>query len=278
MPPINQPSKINADFLIKWVSSWEISSEEKKPSDNPFAISKNDQISQAQEMRFLSVRYKVYSVIVIAIIVIGHSRWMSAISTTWAKRNSLDQIDSEINNTITKQETYKKEKELFTIININQPTLIDCINKQSNCDKLPEIISKNINTIKAYIQLWDLKKTKMKVDERKILKIINEFMTQKNILSEERSYNSSVTSINIGDPTSLENNIIKVPLDLMLTFNNKQDLLNFLSNIESYVFSSPEDGLKSSVLLRIESLNYDIINNKESQDVEISLSAYAYNG
>jgi hypothetical protein len=62
---------------------------------------------------------------------------------------------------------------------------------------------------------------------------------------------------------------------LTITFNSKQDLLTFLSNIENYVFAEWDD-LSSSVLFRIEELKYDIVNYKESQDVQVSLSAYAY--
>ena len=101
-------------------------------------------------------------------------------------------------------------------------------------------------------------------------------MLQKNILWEERLYNGVVTSINIGNPEDIENNIMKVPLSLLISFDEKEDLLSFLNNVENRVFSDPKDGLDDAILFRIETIQYDIVNYKDSQDVEISLSAHAY--
>ena len=48
-------------------------------------------------------------------------------------------------------------------------------------------------------------------------------------------------------------------------------------NIENNIFYTQNDGLNDSILYRIDELKYDIVNYRETQDVEISLSAYAYN-
>lgn len=227
-------------------------------------------------MRFLSVKYRVYSVIVISIILLGYNPMMSIIQNTQAKWNSLSTLDTTITTTIEKEKIYKKEQALFDEISKNKNTLITCINKQSNCDKLPETISSDMNAVRAYLQIGDLKKSKMDIDESKILKNINEFITQKDILSEKRNYNGIVSAINIWGSNILENNIVKVPVDLKITFDNKQNLLSFLTNIENYIFVDDQNKLDSSILFRIESLQYDIVNYRESQDVSISLSAYAY--
>jgi hypothetical protein len=102
---------------------------------------------------------------------------------------------------------------------------------------LPNAITTNLDAVRAYLQLGNLQRSKMEVDESKILKNINEFITQKNILDTKRDYNGIVSSITIDNPEDLENNIMKVPVELTITFNSKQDLLTFLSNIENYVFA-----------------------------------------
>jgi hypothetical protein len=102
---------------------------------------------------------------------------------------------------------------------------------------LPNAITTNLDAVRAYLQLGNLQRSKMEVDESKILKNINEFITQKNILDTQRDYNGIVSSITIDNPEDLENNIMKVPVELTITFNSKQDLLTFLSNIENYVFA-----------------------------------------
>ena len=249
-------------------------------SSNPY--SKNNQVAIAQEMRFLDVKYKVYTVIIGIILILMYigiftEQWIvsGALQETRAKRQSLDTIDTTISDTISRQEQYKQEQNLFKEITNNKSILITCINKQSSCDQLPNAITTNLDAVRAYLQLGNLQRSKMEVDESKILKNINEFITQKNILDTKRDYNGIVSSITIDHPNDLENNIMKVPVELTITFNSKQDLLTFLSNIENYVFAEWDD-LSSSVLFRIEELKYDIVNYKESQDVQVSLSAYAY--
>jgi len=149
----------------------------------------------------------------------------------------LDTIDTTISDTISRQEQYKQEQNLFKEITNNKNILITCINKQSSCDQLPNAITTNLDAVRAYLQLGNLQRSKMDVDESKILKNINEFITQKNILDTKRDYNGIVSSITIDNPENLENNIMKVPVELTITFNSKQDLLTFLSNIENYVFA-----------------------------------------
>ena len=276
--PVTKATKtITAESLIQWSA---IKKESEDASSNPYI--KNNQVAIAQEMRFLDVKYKVYTVIIGIILILMYvgiftEQWIvsGALQETRAKRQSLDTIDTTISDTISRQEQYKQEQNLFKEITNNKNILITCINKQSSCDQLPNTITTNLDAVRAYLQLGNLQRSKMEVDESKILKNINEFITQKNILDTKRDYNGIVSSITIDNPENLENNIMKVPVELTITFNSKQDLLTFLSNIENYVFAEWDD-LSSSVLFRIEELKYDIVNYKESQDVQVSLSAYAY--
>lgn len=276
--PVTKATKtITAESLIQWSA---IKKESEDASSNPYI--KNNQVAIAQEMRFLDVKYKVYTVIIGIILILMYvgiftEQWIvsGALQETRAKRQSLDTIDTTISDTISRQEQYKQEQNLFKEITNNKNILITCINKQSSCDQLPNTITTNLDAVRAYLQLGNLQRSKMDVDESKILKNINEFITQKNILDTKRDYNGIVSSITIDNPENLENNIMKVPVGLTITFNSKQDLLTFLSNIENYVFAEWDD-LSSSVLFRIEELKYDIVNYKESQDVQVSLSAYAY--
>lgn len=276
--PVTKATKtITAESLIQWSA---IKKEPEDASSNPYI--KNNQVAIAQEMRFLDVKYKVYTVIIGIILILMYvgiftEQWIvsGALQETRAKRQSLGTIDTTISDTISRQEQYKQEQNLFKEITNNKSILITCINKQSSCDQLPNAITTNLDAVRAYLQLGNLQRSKMEVDESKILKNINEFITQKNILDTKRDYNGIVSSITIDNPENLENNIMKVPVELTITFNSKQDLLTFLSNIENYVFAEWDD-LSSSVLFRIEELKYDIVNYKESQDVQVSLSAYAY--
>ncbi len=273
MPPVTQTNKISAETLMHGIgwqakSSWD---------DITQVVSRGqDQTTVAQEMRFLGVRYKVYSLLVITVLVLIYTPVMDALQSTRANRQSLDQIDNQITMIIARQEKYKQEEKMLTTIETQRDILINCINKESQCDQLDESISKNLPVVKTYIQLGNLTREKMDVDEAKILKIINEFLTQKDFLSTKRSYNGIVNDITIGDSIPLENNIVKVPIGLRMTFDSKEDLLTFLENVENRVFTDSTNNTSVAVLFEIGQIGYDIVNYQDSQDVSIDLFAYAY--
>ena len=118
----------------------------------------------------------------------------------------------------------------------------------------------------------------MAINESKILKSINEFITKSSLSwPDERKYNGTVTDISIGDNEILDNNIVQVPINLTITFNTQDNLIDFLNNLENRIFYDQVDGLNNSVLYKIQEIKYDIVNYKDSQDVEVSMYAYAYN-
>jgi hypothetical protein len=237
----------------------------------------NTNISQIQERRFIDVKYKIYTLVIVSVLILLYGPVNNALSTSWAKRQQGNEIDTTINQRIDSQEEYKTKTNLLKKIEENKEIIITCINLQDKCDQLPEDITSNIDTVKAYIQIGNLKRDKMDINESKILKSINEFMTKSDILSLDRKYNGTVTNILIDKTKILDNNIVKVPVSLTVTFNSKENLISFISNIEKNIFYTQNNGLNDSILYRIEELKYDIVNYKETQDVEITLSAYAYN-
>lgn len=233
--------------------------------------------SQVQEMRFVSVKYKIYTLAIVTFLIIIYGPVSDAVHNSFAKRDQWSAIDTTINERIDKQSEYKDKTELLQAIETNKTKIVSCVNENVWCEQLPENISSHLDVVKSYIQIGNLKKDKMDINESKILKTINEFMTKTNILSIERKYNGTVTNINIWSTQLLENNIIKVAVSMTVTFNTKENLINFISNIENNIFYSQSDGLNDSILYRIDELKYDIVNYKDTQDVEVTLSAYAYN-
>jgi len=237
----------------------------------------DNNLSQVQEMRFVSVKYKIYTFVIVCILILLYGPVSDTIYASLDKREQANTIDTTINARIDSQAEYTTKTNLLKKIEENKELIITCINEQNKCDQLPEDIITNIETIKSYIQIGNLKKDKMDINESKILKTINEFMTREDPLSLERKYNGNVTNITISEKIALENNIIQVPVSMTVTFNSTEKLINFISNIENNIFYTQTDGLNDSVLYQIEKLTYDIVNYKETQDVAITLSAYAYN-
>gem|GEM_PF-6792671 len=133
-----------------------------------------------------------------SIIILVYNPIKNALSATRSQYQSLDAIDQTIEDTIDKQKQYEQLKTLFEMIDTNHDAIVTCINKQSDCDKIPDsLYPDQLDAVRAYLQLGSLDKAKMEVDESKILKNINEFLTQRNILSDQRNYNGTVTSITI---------------------------------------------------------------------------------
>jgi len=262
-------NKVTINSLLNGVQSPSTASSKTKNTDDNF--------SQVQERRFVSVKYKIYTLSIVSLLILIYSPVSKSLQNSWNKREQGNVIDTTINTRIDSQAEYTTKTNLLKKIEENKELIITCINEQNKCDQLPEDITTNIETIKSYIQIGNLKKDKMDINESKILKTINEFMTREDPLAVERKYNGNVTNIIIGKTVELENNIVQVPLAMTVTFNSKEKLINFISNIENNIYYTQTNGLNDSILYRIEELKYDIVNYRDTQDVEISLSAYAYN-
>jgi hypothetical protein len=124
------------------------------------------------------------------------------------------------------------------------------------------------------LQLGDLNAPKMQVDEKKILRNLDQFLT-KNDPSEASSLkNGKVEAIKIGDPKPADekSGFYQLPIELKMTFENKDDLVSFVDNIEQYIIPSEND----RILYHIDQVSYDMMAYDEEQTIEIKLSAYYF--
>lgn len=235
-------------------------------------------LSHNQETRFQNVKYKIYTLIAVSIFIILYGPLTNAFQTTWNKWQEVRTLSQTINQRIDDQHDYQATTDYIKKIEENKATLINCINNEISCENIPEEIKTNMEIVKGYIQIGSLQKAKMEINEAKILKSINEFITKNSeTLLEERIFNGIVTNITIGDNTVLENNIVQVPINLTITFNGQDNLIDFLTNLEHRVFYDQVDGLNNSILYKIQEIQYDIVNYRDTQDVQVLLYAYAYN-
>ena len=266
-----ETSKVTIGTLLQWANS----------ANAAFVVGdKGNEVplSHSQETRFQNVKYKIYTLIAVSIFIILYGPLTNAFQTTWNKWQEVRTLSQTINERIDDQHDYQVTTDYIKKIEENKADLINCINNEIACEDIPEEIKVNMDIVKWYIQIGSLQKAKMAINEAKILKSINEFITKNSdSLLEERKYNGIVTDINIGDNTVLENNIVQVPINLTITFNGQDNLIDFLTNLEHRVFYDQVDGLNNSILYKIQEIKYDIVNYKDSQDVEVLLYAYAYN-
>lgn len=210
------------------------------------------------------------------LLIVLYGPMMTMRDDAMADRNKITTISDTIQSRKDSQREYQKINAIITQINDNEINIIDCINIQDKCDTLSEDIQESLPIVKAYLQVNKLDRPKMIIDESKILKNINEFMVRDDSYPGQVIYNGDITNIIIGEPSDIENKMIKVPVTITVTFNDKENLITFLHRIENEIFYEPESGLDNSILFRIDELKYDITQYSETQDVEILLSAYAY--
>ena len=108
----------------------------------------------------------------------------------------------------------------------------------------------------------------MVINEKVLLTNINEYLLK----DHNGSSNGSVSKIAIGEPTQYAGNLRYAPLKLSITFDTKDSLLSFLSNVETRIL--PDAAYR--ILYKITNVSYDIANYTQQQSVDIDLNAYYY--
>ncbi|HMT26691.1 MAG TPA: hypothetical protein PKD96_00145, partial [Candidatus Absconditabacterales bacterium] len=106
---------------------------------------------------------------------------------------------------------------------------------------------------------------KMKYDEKKILANINEFL-----LNDGRGGKyADITSISIGEKKQdkAKNNFIPITILMSVDYRGLSQILDAVENKINPDFP---------ILYTIESINYDLVNDQQTQDVTMVLNAYYY--
>ncbi|MDP2670630.1 MAG: hypothetical protein Q8O99_07170 [bacterium] len=125
-----------------------------------------------------------------------------------------------------------------------------------------------IDLLRSYLIVTQLSAEKLDFDQKFILRNINEFLSQKSGVGQL----VEVTSISFDESSQVkpEFNLYKVPLNLHVKYTTNSHFMSFLHNIESKM--SPT----LPVMRRINSVNYDIVNYLDSQEVSMSMSIYYF--
>ncbi len=115
----------------------------------------------------------------------------------------------------------------------------------------------------------------MPVDEKKVLKNLNEYLIKQDISGTSRTKVWDILKISIWDPESVTKwdiHFFEVPVDVSIRFTTIWDLTWFLYNVEKKLIDDPND----RILYKIQSVSYDIVSNDEPQTTDVSMLAYYY--
>lgn len=231
--------------------------------------------NQLAVSRVVTAKYKVYVIILLILGVILGTKLLphawSTFQTTQEKLNMKEQSLSALEQKIM---LLNQEKKAWLLTEKAQKQVIACFNEQSGCDQIPSLLQHNLSTAIAYLQLGNLTSDKMGIDEKKILKNLDQYLIRNNPTDMISSKNGDIQSISIGEEKIIDDEVrfYELPISIKVTFSNKDDLISFVDNIEKYIILAPED----RILYKIQGVSYDMAAYEEEQETEIELQAYYF--
>ena len=259
--------------------------------------------SRLSKIRVVTAKYKLFIVLLLIFICVLLLHLIPNADN--ARKNSKSQYD------LKKQDLQKIESDiriannnmdLLTWIIYNESIIKSCLNSSEACDSLPEdwhtsvenqewesneniqnIEKYNLRVPLSYLQTHSLYNEKMDVDEKTILRNLNEYLIRPKM--EGKDTVGQLLKISIWDPEVLGYkkvtnsnkrsdipNFFKVPVEVEIEFSTIWDLIDFLYNVEKKIIDKWED----RILYKIQTVSYDIIANDEPQITDIEMVAYYY--
>ena len=257
----------------------------KKSAWNSTKSQKEEEL-HISRIRVVTAKYKVYIVLLLIFICILLFNSIPAIKDSYnSKQSTYNQVNSQLLSVQRDIERANADMEYLWEITDNEQNLKTCLNEKSKevCLKLPETWMTGEGTGKkydfsiplSYLQLHSLYNKKMPVDEKKVLKNLNEYLIKQDITWGSKTKVWDILKISIWDPHSVRNwdtHFFEVPVDVTIEFTTIGDLTWFLYNVEKKLVDKSED----RILYKIQSVSYDIISSDKPQITNISMLAYYY--
>ena len=254
----------------------------------PVVRSNGDKEIPMSRIRVVTAKYKVYIILLVIFICLllliyipNAKDSLNSIRSSYQQANSqLDLLKNDIR--IAEEDMVFLCDETNGVIK-NEVALGKCLNEKSNCSSLPEswktwtweTLKYDLSIPLSYLQLHSLYNKKMPVDEKRVLKNLNEYLVKQDISWGDRRKVWDILRIEIGDPEEVkawDNHFFKVTVDVQIEFENIDDLIGFLYNVEKKLIDKGED----RILYKIQTVSYDIVTNDEPQVTDISMMAYYY--
>lgn len=224
--------------------------------------------------RVVGVRYKVYTVILLLLtFVIAYTYLLPTFDKYQNTKTELSNVELQLMNFESKKVKYESNIWLVDTIKQVEEQVINCVNTLQNCKELPDLIKNNFSVVRSYLLLGELSNKKMNLDEKKILANIDGFLLKKDSLnSNSTTINGILNKIVIWEKEVFNENLYLVPIELKVTFNDKDGLLSFIDNAEKKIPNDPN----FRVLYKIDKITYDIVNYDQAQDSSVFMYLYFY--
>lgn len=237
-------------------------------------------------IRVITAKYKVYLVLLLIFICLLLLEYIPNMQDKYnSRQSSYNQVKSQLVSIESQIDEAKKEEQFLNEIIANEDVLKDCLNEQSDeeCSDLPDNWKQtteeweryNYVVPLSYLQLHSLYNVKMSVDEKKVLKNLNEYLIKENISWSSRTRVWEILKISIWDPIAVndgDQHFFEVPVGVSIKFTSINELIWFLYNVEKKLIDDAWD----RILYKIQTVSYDIISNDEPQITDIGMIAYYY--
>ena len=272
--------------IMKRLLQDDVHSEQTKKSSWGSNKAQKEEELHISRIRVVTAKYKVYIVLLLIFICVLLFDSIPSIKDSYnANKNAYNQVNSQL--AVVRNDIKKAEADMDYLAEItdNEQTLKTCLNekKKEVCLKLPETwmtwewnAKKYVFSVPlSYLQLHSLYNKKMPVDEKKVLKNLNEYLIKQDITWGSRTKVWDILRISIWDPQSVnrgDEHFFEVSVDVTVEFTTIGDLTWFLYNVEKKLVDKWED----RILYKIQSVSYDIISSNEPQVTDISMLAYYY--
>ena len=235
--------------------------------------------------RIVTARYKVYAAILLVLIVMIVLEIQPGMRDALkSAHNVLDQTKSQIQLLKGKEAQYNRDNQFLNEIETNETIVERCLNyiDMAACDTLPETWKVELNGKKipdlsvplGYLQLNSLFTPKMPVDEKKVLRNLNEYLIKEGFSQSVAARNGDILTIRIGDPVPVKGSKVffSVPVDVLIEFIRVDDLISFVYNVEKSLIRTSDDRIR----YKIQEVSYDIVTENQPQETQIKMLAYYY--
>ena len=223
--------------------------------------------------RIVSTRYKVLLLVWVFLLVwlLQYLIFPAIEKQQWVQW-SLQDIVRDMQNFESKRAEYIKLATILKAIVEQEQQLIACYNANQWCDQLPEWVQNNLSLAINYLQMQNLHSDVLVVDEKVILRNINDYLTVRDNIWDDDSArkNAIINAITIDDPILLQDSFYRVPVTVNLTATSKENVLSFLNNVETKIANNPANRVRYT----IDQVIYDVANYDQEQSVEVTMSAF----
>lgn len=229
--------------------------------------------------RIVQVRYRFYTVWLLLVWLIFWSLlFLPSLDKLEAKKNELKNLDQQLEVLENREKVYNETIWFLQDVSTYNKQIVACMNKPqwaTECSEIPEYIQNDSNYVavaRSYLLAYEMSDTKMDIDERRIIENIDNFLLKLDPFAWNFQTNWSLSKIYIWDKEQFNEWMYVVPVQLNITFDNKDWLMSFINNVEKHI---PEDE-NLRVLYKIDKISYDIVNEDEPQETVVDMSLYYY--